>query len=682
MGYAQAMARFFACALLFSIPLAAQPAKRPFDVYTLQRVVRVSDPQISPDGSRVAFAAERVFLTENSKENHIWLVPVEGGEPRQATYQGESNSRPRWSPDGDSIAYVSDRSGKPQIWLMRADGSETRQITQLSTGADGVLFSPAGDRLVFQSRVYPKCGADDACNARELEAAENDPVKAVLFERLLYRHWDSWDDGRVPHLFSIALDEPGASPVDLTPGPQAAPTFSLGGPDGYAISADGEELCFVRKTVARPEISTDTNLFTVPIAGGEIVKITSNAAADISPVYSPDGRYLAYRRQDRAGYESDRYRLIVLDRETGHARSLTDSIDRSVTSIAWAPDSSRIFFTTEDRGREPIFTALPDGSGQRMVIYGNAVHGDVQIAPDLKSIVYTAQSGSRPTAIYRSFSAGGAPVQLTHFNDELLETYETVPYEDVKYTAPDGIEIGGFLVKPAGFDAQKRYPLVVLVHGGPQGAWGEAWSYRWNAQVFAGAGYVVFLPNPRGSTGYGQRFTDEIRADWGGKVFDDILAGVDHVISRPYVDATQIYAAGASYGGYMINWMLGHTERFRAFVSHAGVYDLPSFYGATEELWFPRWEFRGAPWENPELYDKLSPSRYVEKFKTPTLVIHGQKDYRVPVTQGMQLFTALQEREVPSQFLYFPDEGHWILKPRNSVKWHETVLAWLQRWRR
>ena len=669
-------------ALLACLPLAAQQAKRPFDVYALQRTVRVSDPQLAPDGSHVAFVAERVFLAEDSREKHIWLVPLEGGEPTQATFTGKSNSRPRWSPDSQSIAYVSERSGKPQVWLMSANGTQTRQVTNLSTGADGVLFSPAGDRLVFSSRVFAQCGADDACNARELEAVEKNPVKAMLLDKLLYRHWDSWSDGRVSHLFSISLTEPDAGAVDLTPGPHDAPAFSLGGPDDYAISPDGGELCFVRKTVARPELSTDANLFVVPITGGEPVKVTNNPAADVSPSYSPDGRYLAYRRQDRPGYESDRYRLILLERGTGSARALTDSVDRSVTSIAWAPDSSRLFFTTEDRGREPVFTALPDGSSQRMVIYGNAVHGDIQIAPDLKSIVYTAQSGSRPPEIYRSLSAGGAPAALTKFNDALLREFPTTALEEVEWTGADGVKIGGFLVKPPEFDEQRRYPLLVLVHGGPQGAWHESWSYRWNPQVFAAAGYVVFMPNPRGSTGYGQAFTDQIRADWGGKAFDDILAGVDHVISRPYVDATQLFAAGASYGGYMINWMLGHTDRFRAFVSHAGVYDLPSFFGATEELWFPLWEFEGAPWEKAELYDKLSPSRYVANFKTPTLVIHGEKDYRVPVTQGMQLFTALQQREVPSQFLYFPDEGHWVLKPRNSVKWHQTVLEWLGRWRR
>ena len=677
------MSRFAVCALaLVSLPLAAQQTKRPFDIYALQRVVRVSDLQLSPDGKQAAFVAERVFLTENAKEKHIWIVPADGGEPRQATFQGSSNTRPRWSPDSRSIAYVSDRSGKPQIWIMRADGTETHQVTTLATGAEGVLFSPAGDRLIYQSRVYPQCGGDDACNARELEATMNNPVKATLFDRLLYRHWDQWSDGRVSHLFSISLSEPEAAPVDLTPGSFDAPPFSLGGSDDYALSPDGAELCFVRKTTERPELSTDANLFVVPVTGGEPVQLTSNPAADLSPAYSADGRYLAYRRQDRPGYESDRFRLIVLDRSTGEARSLTDAIDRPVTSVVWTPDSSRLFFTTEDRGREPVFTALPDGSAQRMVIYGNAVHGDLQIAPDLKSILYTAQSASRPVEIYRSLSSGGAPQQLTHFNDALLAQHELPALEEVEYTAADGAKVGGFLVKPPGFDVQKRYPLLVLIHGGPQGAWSESWSYRWNPQVFAAAGYVVFLPNPRGSTGYGQQFTDAIRGDWGGKAFDDILAGVDHVMARPYVDATQLYAAGASYGGYMINWMLGHTERFRAFVSHAGVYDLPSFYGATEELWFPLWEFLGPPWEQTELYDKFSPSRYADKFKTPALVIHGEKDYRVPVTQGMQLFTALQARDVPSQFLYFPDEGHWILKPRNSVKWYETVFAWLERWRR
>ena len=384
----------------------------------------------------------------------------------------------------------------------------------------------------------------------------------------------------------------------------------------------------------------------------------------------------------RAGYESDRYRLMVLDLMSGEDEvvSLTENLDRWVSEIAWAPDSSRLFFTAEDRGRAPIFTVATQGGGMQAVVFGDAHHGDVQLTPDGRSMIYSVHSASHPVEIYRGFSSGGPPIQLTHLNDDVMEAYKPGEIEEITYESTDGTSISGFLVRPPNFDYERKYPLLLLIHGGPQGAWGEAWSYRWNPQVFASAGYIVFMPNPRGSTGYGQALTDAINGDWGGLVYEDIMAGVDYVLRRPYVDSEKLVAAGGSYGGYMVNWMLGHTTRFRAFVSHAGVYDLRSMFGATEELFFPIWEFNGTPWENPELYERWSPSRFVTKFQTPTLVIHGENDYRVPVTQSMQLFTALQLREVPSKFLHFPDEGHWILKPRNSIHWYETVIDWLNQW--
>jgi dipeptidyl aminopeptidase/acylaminoacyl peptidase len=511
-----------------------------------------------------------------------------------------------------------------------------------------------------------------------MQQQDQKAVKASTFDSLLYRHWDQWQDGRRSHLF--VMPAAGGEILDLTPGDKDVPPFSLGGPDAYAISPDGLEVCFAMAADGEAATSTNTDLYVVPIEGGRPVAIASGPAAETSPVYSPDGKAIAYRAQVRPRYESDRFRLTVYQRETREVLHLTETFDRWVTSITWSPDSSRLFFTAEDRGREPIYTVPATGGGVRIVVHGDAHHGDVQLTPDGKSMIYSGHSGSHPVAIFQGFSSGGQPIQLTRLNDDVLSEFAVSRMEEVSYQTTDGSRIAGFVVKPPGFELGRSYPLLLLIHGGPQGAWGESWSYRWNPQVFAAAGFVVFMPNPRGSTGYGQSFTDAINGDWGGRVYDDIMAGVDSMVRLPYVDSQRIAAAGASYGGYMINWMLGHTSRFRAFVSHAGVYDLRSMFGATEELWFPLWEFDGAPWENPEMYEKWSPSNFVERFQTPTLVVHGEKDYRVPVTQAMQLFTALQLRKVPSRFLYFPDEGHWILKPRNSVHWYQSVTDWLKEW--
>lgn len=665
---------------------AARMGNSVFDVHALLSLARVSDPQLSPDGARVAYVVQRVSEQENVAVKQIFTVTIDGSAARQLTHEG-GNSRPRWSPDSSQLAFVSDRTDTSQIWLMEADGSGQRPVTDLATEADGVLFSPAGDRLIFTSRVYPDCGSDWDCNRTRLARGKDGPVAARVYESLPYRRWDTWDDGRRSHLFAIAAKAaPGSgdSAIDLTPGDHDVPPFSLSAPEGYAISPDGLEVAYVRASDGAVEsglaVSTDTDLFAVSIQGGSPKRLTDNPAFDGGPAYSPDGLYIAYLAQQRPGYESDRVRLMLYDREDGETAAVTEGFDRWVLSVAWSPDSGRLFFTADDRGREPIFTVLVDGGRVSTAVYGNASHGDVQLLQDGQSLIYTAQSGSNPVEIFRGFASGGAPVRLTHENDAVLGRYKFPDYEDVKYTSSDGSEVSGFLLKPANLDLDRTYPLLLLVHGGPQGAWKQSWSYRWNAQAFAAAGFVVFMPNPRGSSGYGQAFIDGINADWGGRVVEDILAGLDTVGRRPYIDGDRVVAAGGSYGGYMINWLLGHSERFQALVSHAGVYDLESFFGATEELWFPLWEFKGAPWEKPEIYEQWSPNASVAKFKTPTLVIHGAKDYRVPVEQGMALFTALQVRGVPSKFLYYPDEGHWILKPANSVLWYDTVLGWLNEW--
>ena len=653
--------------------------KRPFDVNALLDLKRISDPQISPDARWVAFTVQTVDVAANRKPQQIWIVPLAGGAPRQITHDGQSNNRPRWSPDSQRIAYISDRGGSSQIWLMDPDGSNAKQVTNFTAEADGELFAPDGKSLVFTSAVYPECGADDACNKKKIEADAASKVKARIYSELLYRHWTGWNSKRRSHLLMTPVG--GGEVKDLTPGTIDVPPFSLGGPDDYAISPDGLELCYSMNADPVPAISTNSDLYVVPAAGGEAHKITLTAGADSSPQYSPDGKYIAWRAQFRAGYESDRWRLMVLERATGKVTNLTENLDRWVNSFTWSPDSSTLFFTTEDRGRQAIQFVSVKGGMIRIAASGDSELDDMQLTHDGKTMVYTQQTGVSPVEICRASSTGGAAVSLTHLNDATLGEYQLTPLEEFSVEAPDGAQVQSFVVKPYGFQAGRKYPVIMLIHGGPEGNWGHLWQNRWNAQVFAAAGYLVVMPNPRGSTGYGQKFIDEINGDWGGKPFDDVMAVTDHVVAdMPYADGSRMTAAGGSYGGYMVDWILGHTQRFKALIAHAGVYDLNSEFGATEELWFPLWEMGGTPWDKPEDYQKFSPSSYVKDFHTPTLVIHGELDFRVPYTQGLELFTALQLQKVPSKLLVFPDEGHWVLKPQNTVLWYQTFIDWLDSW--
>ncbi|MFN7923179.1 MAG: S9 family peptidase [Bryobacteraceae bacterium] len=662
----------FALALL---PLCAQ--KLPFDAETMMKLVRISEHQLSPDGSTVAFTAQTVDVEKNSKPRQIYAMPLAGGTPRALTNEGTANFRPKWSPDSKRIAFHSSRGDSTQIWIMDADGSNQKKLTDIATETDGVIWSPDGKNLVFISEVYPDC-TDASCNKRRLDEEKNSKVKARIYTSLLYRHWDSWRGARRKHLFVVPVE--GGTPKDLTPGDRDVPPFSLGGPDDYAISPDSNEVSFAMNGDANAAISTNSDIWVTPLAGGDMRKITENQGADLSPAYSPDGLFLAYRTQNRPGFESDRWRLIVLDRATGRIRSLTENLDRSVGSFTWAPDSKRIFFSMEDRGRNAIHMIPLAGGASRPVVSGNSHLDEPQLTPDGKTMLYSEMSGSRPLELFRAVSGGGKPEPLTKMNDHIFSAFQLTPLEEFWVEGAERAQVHSFVVKPPGFKKDTKYPVLFLIHGGPQGSWGESWSYRWNPQVMAAAGFVVVMPNPRGSTGYGQRFTDEISGDWGGKVYDDIMAVVDYVAKQPYADPDRFAAAGGSYGGYMMNWLQGHTQRFKALVCHAGVYDLRSMSGETEELWFTKWEFNGMPWETPEIHERWSPSNFVRDFKTPTLVIHGEMDYRVPYGQGLQLFTALQMQKVPSKLLLYPDEGHWISKPQNSMLWYRSFLDWVTEW--
>ena len=660
-----------ACVPLALVPRFVAAQKLPFDAAAMLKIQRIGDPQISPDGKTVAFSVVTPDVVANKNSHSVWSVPLAGGAPRKLAMNAD---RPRWAPDGRAIYYVSGG----QIWKMNPDGQMASQVTNLATEADGEIVSPDGKYLVITSNVFPDCGADDACNKNRIDTAANSNVKARLITGLLYRHWTEWKGATRSHLLSIALESGKA--VDLTPGNRDVPPFSLGGPDDYAIAPDSKEVCYSMNTDEVQATGTNNDLFVVGIDGGESHKVTANPGADNSPQYSPDGNYLAYRSQARGGYESDKWRLAVLERATGKVTMPTDAIDRAVNSFTWEPGSKRIFFTVTDRGHQAIQFVGVDGGGARIAVAGNNTLDDMQFTADGKTIIFTRQSGDSPTEICRAGSGGGTAVPLTHLNDDLLAQYQLTPLEDFWITGADNSQVQSFLVKPPNFDASKKYPVVMLIHGGPEGEWGESWSFRWNAQVFAGAGYVVVMPNPHGSIGYGQKFTEDIKLDWGGKPYDDIMAVTDYAAKLPYADPDRIAAAGASYGGYMINWILGHTSRFKCLVSHDGVFDLREEAESTEELWFPIWEFGGMPWENPEVYDRWNPSHFVSDFQTPTLVIHGELDFRIPYSQGLELFTSLQLKKVPSQLLIFPDEGHWVLKPGNSAKWYQTTLEWLNTW--
>ncbi len=661
--------------LLASLPAPAQ--NLPFTAEEMLKIKRVSEPALAPDGRAVVFTAGVVDVEANTQSRQLYSVPLTGGLPKQITTQGR-NTGARFSPDSKQIAFMSTRSGSAQVWVMDADGTNARQVTRLATEADGVIWTGQGANLLFTSDVFPECNADDACNQQRLDAEAKSKVKARVYTSLLYRHWTEWRGNRVKHLMTIPAT--GGKVTDLTAGSKHdVPPFSLSGGGNYTSSPDGKEVCYVANLDEEQATSTNWDLFTVPLEGGEVKKISTSTGADASPLYSPDGKWLAWRMQARPGYESDRWRLAVLERESGRINVLTENLDRHVTGFTWHPDSKRIAFTVEDRGRQNAQLIPVTGGGTRALSQGASHVDDLQFTSDGKTMIYTDVTATTPTEIMRASSAGGT-TPLARMNDEFLAAHDLRKLEDFTVPGAEGAPVHTFLLKPPAFDPARKYPVLFLIHGGPQGAWGESFSFRWNPQVFATAGFVVVMPNPRGSTGYGSKFTDEINGDWGGKAYEDVIAVADHVARLPYVDADRMAAAGGSYGGYMVNWLLGHTDRFKAFVSHAGVYDLNSMGGETEELWFTTWEFKGHPWQSPDIYEKWSPSRSAANFKTPTLVIHGELDYRVPVGQGMQLFTALQAQKVPSKLLLFPDEGHWVLKPQNSLLWYQSFLDWVGEW--
>ena len=652
--------------VLLLLVAATVQAQRPITFENLAAMHRIGAPQISPDGKTIAYDASTPDLAANRSASAIFLVPATGG----ASTKIADGSGPAWSPDGKSIAYLSSN----QVHLYSNGAS--RKVTDLPGGAGSVKWMPDGNGLMIVSDIYPDCGVDPACIKDKTTAGEKKPSSARIITTLLYRHWKSWQSPTRTHIVFVPLN---GTPRDLTPGAFDAPPFSIGGGDEFDVSPDGNELVYARDTSEHPEVSTNSDIFLVAVRGGEAKRITTRPGADTSPKYSPDGRWIAWRSQSRAGYESDLWELWTYDRISGATKRLAPNFDNWIDSIAWSPDSKSIFVTAPEKSKNAIFeVTLADGSPH--MIWNDASADGVAVRNSDKTLFFQRSSLMHPSDIYTLPGGAATATQITHDNDALLAPIAMGATSDLWYAGADGAQVQALLVKPPNFDASKKYPALVLIHGGPQGNWADGWSYRWNPEMFAARGYVIFMPNPRGSTGYGQKFVEEISGDWGGRAYTDIMKGVDKLAAMPFVDSNRIGAAGASFGGYMIDWILGHTDRFKALFTHDGVYNLTSMYGATEELWFPEWEFRGNPWDNPELYEKWSPHMFAKNFKTPTLIVHSELDFRVPIDQGLQLFTTLQRKGVPSKLLYFPDEGHWVLKPQNSKLWYQTVGDWFDQW--
>jgi dipeptidyl aminopeptidase/acylaminoacyl peptidase len=684
---------------LLALPAAvhADGGKRPMKIEDLLAFKRVSDPLINPDGQAVVYVVGEVDLPGNKTSSSLWLAPADGkGEPRRLTNAvGKKDSHPRWSPDGKRILFTSNRSGDDQLWVIDVDGGEAQQLTKISTEAGDAVWSRDGRKIAFVSGVYPETSEkpfkeSDELNKKRKEDAEKNPVKARVFTKMFYRHWNEWVEDKRKHLFVMPAD--GGEPKDVTPGDRDAfptsSTFSTG--DNFTFSPDGKYLIFTAVPEKNESWSTNYEICRVPVTGGTTKweSLTKdNPAASSGPVFSPDGKKLAYRAQKRAGFEADRWDLMVTDVQPDGTfkvppHGILGKRDYSVGDFVWYDSDTFLFIADMDGATDMLMLRAdddPKGSTGRPLFGGQSS----SLSASRGVFAFAHASMTHPNEVMTALEAIPwiSKDYVSHANDKLLAELDMPRPESVKVPVEGG-EMQMWILKPPGFDPKKKWPLAFLVHGGPQGAWEDGWSNRWNPELWAAQGYVVALPNPRGSTGFGQKFVDEISGDWGGKCYDDLMAGLAYMEKQDYIDKDRMAAAGASFGGYMMDWFEGHTTKFKTLITHCGVYNFDSMYSTTDELWFDEWEHGGKPWDKDkrEAFEKFSPHRYADKFETPMLVIHNDLDFRVPVSEGMQLFNTLQRKGVPSKFINFPDEGHWVTKPKNSEFWHREVFAWLAKY--
>ena len=665
------------CLLLFFLlpPLLAQ--KRAITIPDMWAMNRIGAIVLSPDGEWIAYEVSKYNIDSGGKNTDIYLINTLGGSGIQLTTHPGYDGNPVWSPDASLLAFLSDRSGSRQIHVLSMRGGEARQVSFLPTEIKSFQWSPDGKHFAFTTDVWPTTTNLDSSALLDRHSEEA-PNNGRIIDRLFYRHWNDWRSPKRTQIY--VMPHTGEAVWHITSGPFSSPPEALGSKRDYCFSPDGREIAFVRNADSLRALSTNNDIYIAPVTGGSMRRLTKNPGNDNHPTYSPDGKWLAFRAMARAGFEADQVDLLLIQRETDALRNLTGSFDLDVGEVCWSPSGEQIYFTAEDQGRSAIFVVNLKNSKIKGLIH-QGHNSYLHVAPDETQLFFRRTHSHLPHEVFISDEKGEKTYQLSYTNKYSLEQLEMNPVEDFWYPSYDNKIVHGLLIKPPFFDPAMEYPMILLIHGGPQGSWKDQFHYRWNAQLFASRGYVVAMINPRGSKGYGQEFCDAVTKNWGGGPYRDLMEGVDYLLEKyPFIKQSELSAAGASYGGYMVNWIAGHTDRFNCLVSHAGISNPYSFYGATEELWFPEWEFDGNPYDNPKLYDKWSPLKYAEDFKTPTLVVHGEKDFRVPVDQGLQMFTALQRRGVPSKLLYFEDEDHFINKPRNSIIWWNTVLGWIDLW--
>ena len=674
--------------LACAAPLAAAET-HPFSIHDMLAMDRISDAQVSPDGTQAAFVLRTTDLAANRGRTDLWLLDVKTKGVRRLTTHEAADTNPRWAADGKSLYFLSTRGGSQQVWNLPLAGGEAEKVTSEPLDVDNLEAAPGGKLLVLSMEVFP--GKSPAETKKMLEEKEAVKSSGMLFDHLLVRHWDTWKDGRRNHVFVLPLGtggKPAGPAKDLMPQMDAdAPPKPFGGLDDTAVTADGKKLVFTSKDVGREEAwSTNYDLWEVPTNGSAAAKrITTNPAWDATPRYSPDGKTLAYLAMTRPGYEADRFEVVLRDLATGKDRSFTlragtgKNDDRSPAGLTWSPDGRSLWATADHLAQKALFS-IDVASGKAKILASDGTIDDP--APLGKDrILFTRHSLLGPTEIYAVPVVGGAVEKLTTINDAKVAAARFGKPEQFTFTGAKGDTVYGYIVHPVDFDPAKKYPVAFLIHGGPQGSFGNDFHYRWNPQAYAGAGYAAVMIDFHASTGYGQAFTDAVNGDWGGAPYEDLMKGLDAALAKyPFLDGGRVGALGASYGGYMINWINGQTDRFKCLVVHDGNLDERMAYYDTEELWFPEWEHSGTPWSEKSGYGGQNPIDFVKNWKTPTLVIHGQKDYRVVYAHGLSTFTALQRRGIPSKLLIFPDENHWVLKPANSLQWHDTVLGWLGEW--
>lgn len=658
--------------IIISIPVAAE--KRPMKPEDLYKLSYVSDPRISPDGELVAYTVHRPNLEKNNTNTDIWILPLKGGKPYQLTRSPEADHSPRWSPDGSSLAFISERDETANIYLISIEGGEARKLTSSETAIYSPIWSKNGKYILCGSRVLPE-GIDKPENWTEEKLPE---CEARTIDHLLFRQWNRWLGDKRNHLFLVEKET--GNMKDITPVDTDIPPVSLATGHDFDISPDGKKICYIRNNDPMPAAGTNHDLFIIDAEELEEKQITSNPALDSECHFSPCGRYIAYTAMNKPGYESDRRILMVYDLKDSKKKALNSGLDRSPGQIVWGPEGKYLYFTARDTGRRSLYRVSMKGRLKKLC--GTGYVSSPDISQDGRAVIFTRSDNTAPTELFSIPAGGGKEKQLTFINRNFLDKLLLPALEEFRFTGAEDTEVHGFIQKPPRFDPDREYPAVLTIHGGPQGMWADRFMSSWfTFQLVCSPGYVGIFINPRGSTGYGSEFREQVSRDYGGRCYRDLMKGLDYALEEyDYIDSGHMAAIGGSFGGYSVNWIMGQNNRFSCIVSHAGLYNLTSFYGATEELWFPEWDMGKNPWDEPDLYDRWSPHRNAGNFSTPTLITHGQKDFRVPFAESLQLFTALQRQGVPSRLVVFPDEGHVISSPQNNVRWWIEIHRWLEKY--